>query len=255
MVEFRKSIRFLSKADLDTLGLGMGDTIDILEKAFRAKAAGKVMMPPKTFFHRLGPRFYRSMVSASPDLGYAGCKWQSGDPDNPSIGLPYIQGLYILTEDATGQMRAIMDAEWISGRDPEPGGTGRCGDDLACKGLIACRRRTIRPNWLPGEAELWTAETSRKDLNETQEMHRELSHLIGKPTDTTDRQSRRRIRKRGVGRGLWNGRPLAQGHLRSTRDPRLRPDDRRLRHQSPGPGPPRPPGRRLRHRNQPQDAH
>ena len=28
MVEFRKSIRFLSKADLDTLGLGMGDTID-----------------------------------------------------------------------------------------------------------------------------------------------------------------------------------------------------------------------------------
>ena len=116
MVEFRKSIRFLSKADLDTLGLGMGDIIDILEEAFRAKAAGKVMMPPKIFFHRHGPRFYSSMVSASPALGYAGCKWQSGDPDNPSIGLPYIQGLYILTEDATGQMRAIMDAEWITGR-------------------------------------------------------------------------------------------------------------------------------------------
>ena len=116
MVEFRKSIRFLSKADLGTLGLGMGDIIDILEEAFQAKAAGKVMMPPKIFFHRLGPRFYSSMVSASPDLGYAGCKWQSGDPDNPSIGLPYIQGLYILTEDATGQMRAIMDAEWITGQ-------------------------------------------------------------------------------------------------------------------------------------------
>ena len=116
MADMRKSIRFLSKADLDSLGLGMGEIIDLLEAAFRAKAAGKVLMPPKIFFHRLGPRFYSSMVSASPDLGYAGCKWQSGDPDNPAIGLPYIQGLYILTEDATGQMRAIMDAEWITGR-------------------------------------------------------------------------------------------------------------------------------------------
>ena len=116
MVNIRKSIRFLSKADLDTLRLGMGETIDILEGAFRAKADGKVIMPPKIFFHRHGPRFYSSMVSASPELGYAGCKWQSGDPDNPSLGLPYIQGLYILSEDATGQMCAIMGAEWITGQ-------------------------------------------------------------------------------------------------------------------------------------------
>ena len=116
MVDIHKSIRFLSSADLDSLGLGMGEIIEILEAAFRAKAADKVIMPPKIFFHRLGPRFYSSMVSASPDLGYAGCKWQSGDPDNPGLGLPYIQGLYILTEDATGQMRAIMDAEWITGQ-------------------------------------------------------------------------------------------------------------------------------------------
>ena len=116
MVETRKSIRFLSKADLDSLGFGMSEIVDILEEAFRAKAAGKVMMPPKIFFHRHGPRFYSSMVSASPEFGYAGCKWQSGDPDNPNVGLPYIQGLYILTEDSTGRMRAIMDSEWITGQ-------------------------------------------------------------------------------------------------------------------------------------------
>ena len=116
MAETRKSIRFLSKADLDSLGFGMGEIVDILEEAFRAKAAGKVMMPPKIFFHRHGPRFYSSMVSASPELGYAGCKWQSGDPDNPNVGLPYIQGLYILTEDATGRMQAVMDSEWITGQ-------------------------------------------------------------------------------------------------------------------------------------------
>ena len=116
MAEARSSIRFLSGADLDMLDIGMGELVDILEEAFRAKAAGEVTMPPKIFFHRGGPRFYSSMVSASPALGYAGCKWQSGDPENPDIGLPYIQGLYILTEDATGRMRAVMDAEWITGR-------------------------------------------------------------------------------------------------------------------------------------------
>ena len=116
MAEVQRPVRFLSSADLDTLGLGMGEIIDILEGAFRAKAAGEVTMPPKIFFHRGGPRFYSSMVCASPALGYAGCKWQSGDPANPDIGLPYIQGLYILTEDATGRMCAVMDAEWITGR-------------------------------------------------------------------------------------------------------------------------------------------
>lgn len=116
MAEVQRPVRFLSGADLDTLGLGMGEIIDILEGAFRAKAAGEVTMPPKIFFHRGGPRFYSSMVCASPALGYAGCKWQSGDPANPDIGLPYIQGLYILTEDATGRMCAVMDAEWITGR-------------------------------------------------------------------------------------------------------------------------------------------
>jgi len=115
MTNIHTDVRFLSAADLDTLGLTMAEIIGILEDAFRVNATGDVMMPPKIFFHRHGPRFYSSMVSASPDLGYAGCKWQSGDPDNPGRNLPYIQGLYILTEDATGQMRAIMDAEWITG--------------------------------------------------------------------------------------------------------------------------------------------
>ncbi len=115
MAKIYTDVRFLSAADLDTLGLTMAEIVGLLEEAFRVKATGDVMMPPKIFFHRHGPRFYSSMVSASPDLGYAGCKWQSGDPDNPGRDLPYIQGLYILTEDATGQMRAIMDAEWITG--------------------------------------------------------------------------------------------------------------------------------------------
>lgn len=109
-------IRYLNEAALEGLGLGMGEIVDILEALFREKAKGELFMPPKIFFHRHGPRFYSAMASAAPALGFAGCKWQSGDPDNPARNLPYIQGLYILTEDATGQMVALMDAKWITGR-------------------------------------------------------------------------------------------------------------------------------------------
>ncbi|MBG06908.1 MAG: hypothetical protein CMM59_22865 [Rhodospirillaceae bacterium] len=109
-------LRYLNADALDGLGLGMGDIVDILENLFREKAKGELFMPPKIFFHRHGPRFYSAMASAAPALGFAGCKWQSGDPANPARDLPYIQGLYILTEDETGQMVALMDAKWITGK-------------------------------------------------------------------------------------------------------------------------------------------
>jgi ornithine cyclodeaminase/alanine dehydrogenase-like protein (mu-crystallin family) len=111
-----QNIRYLNAAALDGRGLSMGEIVDILENLFREKAKGELFMPPKIFFHRHGPRFYSAMASAAPALGFAGCKWQSGDPDNPARNLPYIQGLYILTEDITGQMVALMDAKWITGR-------------------------------------------------------------------------------------------------------------------------------------------
>ena len=110
-----RHILYLSSHDLECLGLSMAEIVPILEEVFRLKAAGGTVLPPKIFFHRNGPRFYSSMVSAAPPLGYAGCKWQSGDPANPARGLPYIHGLFILSEDETGQPVAIMDSKWITG--------------------------------------------------------------------------------------------------------------------------------------------
>ena len=109
-------IRYLNANALDGLGLSIGDIVNILEELFCEKANGQLFMPPKIFFHRHGPRFYSAMASAAPALGFAGCKWQSGDPDNPARDLPYIQGLYILTEDETGQMVALIDAKWLTGK-------------------------------------------------------------------------------------------------------------------------------------------
>jgi ornithine cyclodeaminase/alanine dehydrogenase len=101
---------------MDALDLKSSSIVDILEQVFRYKAAGDTLMPPKIFFHTRGDCFYSAMASCCPPLGYAGGKWQSGDPANPARGLPYIQGLYVLSEDETGQVVAIMDARWITGK-------------------------------------------------------------------------------------------------------------------------------------------
>jgi ornithine cyclodeaminase/alanine dehydrogenase-like protein (mu-crystallin family) len=110
-----ETILYLSNQDLEDLSLSIAEIVSILEEMFLLKATGGTVLPPKIFFHRNGPRFYSSMVSSAPALGYAGCKWQSGDPDNPARGLAYIQGLFILSEDATGQPVAIMDSKWVTG--------------------------------------------------------------------------------------------------------------------------------------------
>jgi ornithine cyclodeaminase/alanine dehydrogenase-like protein (mu-crystallin family) len=107
-------ILYLGSQDLESLGLTVADMVPVLEAMFRLKAAGGTLMPPKIFFHRQDARFYSSMVCTAPALGYAGCKWQSGDPANTARGLHYIQGLYIMSEDETGQPVAIMDAKWVT---------------------------------------------------------------------------------------------------------------------------------------------
>ena len=108
-------ILYLNGAHLDSLGLEPSRVVDLLEDVFRHKARGEAEMPPKLFFQLEGDRFYSAMAGCCPPLGFAGSKWQSGDPANPARGLPYVQGLYVLNEHDTGRMVAVMDAKWITG--------------------------------------------------------------------------------------------------------------------------------------------
>ena len=107
---------YLNASHLDALDLGMSDIVDILEEVFRHKATGVTRNPPKMFFYTEGDRFMSAMGSACAPLGYAGAKWQSGNPENPARGLPYIQGLYVLNEYESGRMVAILDSKWITGK-------------------------------------------------------------------------------------------------------------------------------------------
>lgn len=109
-------ILYLSRADMDEVGPTLTQIVDLLHTGFDMKGRGRTVLPAKHWLERGENRFYSAMSSYIPDLGYGGCKWQSGDPLNSTRGLPYIQGLYVLTEDELGIPVALMDSEWITGR-------------------------------------------------------------------------------------------------------------------------------------------
>ena len=46
-----REIIYLNSDHLDELNFEMPEVVDILEMAFRHKAAGDTQMPPKIFFH------------------------------------------------------------------------------------------------------------------------------------------------------------------------------------------------------------
>jgi len=106
---------YLSQADVKATGLTMAETIEALERAFAEKGKGRVEMPPKPGIHPGGgDNFIHAMPAYIPALESAGIKWVSGFPGNKEQGLPYITGLLILNDPATGLPLSVMDCVWIT---------------------------------------------------------------------------------------------------------------------------------------------
>jgi ornithine cyclodeaminase/alanine dehydrogenase-like protein (mu-crystallin family) len=108
------TVRYLSRADVEAVGLSGTDVIEILDRAFRAKRDGRVEMPPKIGVHPRDDAFIHAMPAYLSDVDAVGLKWVAGYPENQELGLPYIHGLFVLSEAATGRPLAVMDATWIT---------------------------------------------------------------------------------------------------------------------------------------------
>lgn len=107
-------IRYLSRADVEAVGLSGVEVIEILERAFRAKRAGDVEMPPKIGVHPRDDAFIHAMPAYLSDTDVVGLKWVAGYPSNQPLGIPYIHGLFVLSDAPTGRPLAVMDATWIT---------------------------------------------------------------------------------------------------------------------------------------------
>ncbi|MCP4371920.1 MAG: ornithine cyclodeaminase family protein [Deltaproteobacteria bacterium] len=108
-------VLYLSRADVEAVGITMPKIIEALQTVFKEKGEGRTEMPPKPGIHPGGgDNFIHAMPAYIPALMSAGVKWVSGFPANAKQGLPYITGLLILNDSETGLPIAIMDCVWIT---------------------------------------------------------------------------------------------------------------------------------------------
>ena len=106
---------YLSRTDVEAVGVTMREVIDALAVAFHEHGLGHVEMPPKPGVHSRPDAFIHAMPAYIPALHAIGMKWVSGYPANQARGLPYITGLLVLNDDDTGIPLAVMDCTWITG--------------------------------------------------------------------------------------------------------------------------------------------
>ncbi len=109
-------VLYLSRSDVDRLGISVREVIRVIEAAFREKAEGRAEVPPKPGIHPQENAFIHAMPAYIPTMRSAGIKWVSGFPENPTRGLPYISGLLILNDLETGIPICVMDATWITAK-------------------------------------------------------------------------------------------------------------------------------------------
>ncbi len=109
-----QSLLYLSRADVEGVGVTMAEIIDAVEAGFREHGEARVEMPPKPGVHPRPDSFLHAMPAWIPALHSVGIKWVSGYPDNQAKGEPYIMGLLILNDEETGRPLAVMDCTWIT---------------------------------------------------------------------------------------------------------------------------------------------
>lgn len=111
-----RALRYLSAADVTAAMPPLEERLRLAERTMVA-LVHDAELPPKigvhprpsgSFAHAMPAHLRSSDVDAAGDL--LGIKWIAGFPPNVARGLPAIHGLVILSDPATGEPRAILDA-------------------------------------------------------------------------------------------------------------------------------------------------
>lgn len=107
---------YLSRVDVEKVGLPMPEIIAAVEAVFREKGEGRVEMPAKIGIHPAPDDFLHAMPAYVASSHAAGIKWVGNFLKNPARALPTISGLVILNDPETGLPRAVMDCTWITAK-------------------------------------------------------------------------------------------------------------------------------------------
>lgn len=109
-----KPVRVLSESDLRALGLGQRQIVDAVEDAIGREAAGGVWSTPKSALTIGDGRYLMTTLSAADEPAVSVVKFVMVSPDNPTIGLPAINGSIMVHDSRTGVLLTVMDAKWVT---------------------------------------------------------------------------------------------------------------------------------------------
>jgi alanine dehydrogenase len=82
--------------------------VDAVRDAFVAHALGDWSMPPKVYVTNYPAGDFRAMPALGG--GHALLKWITSFPGNPARGLPTVTGVVLVSDAATGELQAVLDA-------------------------------------------------------------------------------------------------------------------------------------------------
>jgi alanine dehydrogenase len=86
--------------------------VEVVREAFVAHARGEWSMPPKVYVTNYPAGDFRAMPALGG--GYALLKWITSFPGNPARGLPTVTGIVLVSDAATGELRAVLDAASVT---------------------------------------------------------------------------------------------------------------------------------------------
>lgn len=112
------ALMYLSRGDVEAVGLGPAELIPAIERAFVALAAESSFPGARVGSKGRVPigtgHFFQSLTGTLDEAGLAGTKWFGVSPDNPGRGLPNVSALIALNDLETGLPVAVMDGNWIT---------------------------------------------------------------------------------------------------------------------------------------------
>ena len=92
--------------------LAPGDAVEAVRAAFVEHAQGNWFMPSKVYVPAPPDGDFRAMPALG--AGHTVLKWVTSFPKNPERGLPTVSGIVLLSDAATGELRALLDAAAVT---------------------------------------------------------------------------------------------------------------------------------------------
>jgi ornithine cyclodeaminase/alanine dehydrogenase len=122
----KNQLLYLSKADVEAIGVTMAEIVESLTVTFRAKGEGRTEMPPKPGIHPGdGDSFIHAMPAYIPDLKSAGIKWVAAFPVATGLPLSVMDGVW-MTAMRTGAATALS-AKYLARPESSVVGVLGCG--------------------------------------------------------------------------------------------------------------------------------